>query len=222
MNRQELISLLFSNLEAITLVQAVVNLLIALVCAVIVYTVYYLTSKDVKPTAAFAKTILIVTLSVALMVMLIGSNLALSLGMVGALSIIRFRAAVKDSRDAAFIFFAIAVGMTSAVGIYLFAILGSLFIGAAILLFSFIKIGAYTYLITVKSEKPTSQVVNNLKESVGRHYRIMSSSIMKKDDCMIAETVYEVGIKGDVDSLCQSISKINEVISVTAVKREEI
>lgn len=223
MNREELISLLFSNLETITLMQAAVNLLTALVCAIIVYIVYFFTSKDTKPTAAFAKTVLIVTLSVTLVVMLIGSNLALSLGMVGALSVIRFRAAVKDSRDAAFIFFAIAVGMAAALGVYMFALLGSLFIGATVIIFSFFEIGSRTYLFTVRTNAVNPQIADEFQKAVGNHYSIMAVSSKRDGEKGIAviETVYEAGLKNGADTLCERLTEMDGVVSVAAVLRED-
>ena len=223
MNRSELVSLLFHNLENITVLQAALNLLVAFLCAVIVYTIYFFTSKDTKPTAAFAKTILIVTLSVTLVVMLIGSNFALSLGMVGALSIIRFRAAVKDSRDAAFIFFAIAAGMASALGVYLFAFVGTLFIGATVIVFSFMNIGSRTYLITVRAAKPVPAIEEEIIKLAGKRYSIMAvaSKFDKEKNTGSVEMVYEVGMKKGADTLCGRLLEKDGVESVTAVLRED-
>ena len=223
MNRNELIALLLHNLDNITVLQAAFNLLVSLACAVIVYAIYFFTSKDVKPAAAFAKTILIVTLSVTLLVMLIGSNLALSLGMVGALSIIRFRAAVKDSRDAAFIFYAIAVGMASAMGVYIFALVGALFIGSATIVFSLLNVGSRTYLITIRTRNPSQLFDDDIMNIAGKRYSILAvaSKYDSEKKTGITETVYEIGLKRGVDSLCDSLTKKDGVESVTAVLRED-
>lgn len=223
MSRNELVALLFSNMETITLMQATTNLLVALICAVIVYAVYYYTSKDAAPTSDFAKTVLIVTLSVSLIVMLIGSNLALSLGMVGALSIIRFRAAVKDSRDAAFIFYAIAVAMASALGVYQFALLGAAFIGAAIIIFSFFKVGSRTYLITVRTNAINPSVAKTFEKTLGRRYSVVTLSLKRgSSDDMAVETVYEAGLARGADALCEKLSQLDGVISVSAVLKEAV
>ena len=223
MNRNELAALLFRNLEGITVLQAVYNLLAAFICAIIVYAIYFFTSKDTKPTAAFAKTILIITLSVTLLVMLIGSNLALSLGMVGALSIIRFRAAVKDSRDAAFIFYAIAVGMATALGVYIFALVGTMFIGATVIIFSFFDIGSRTYLITIRTNAENSSIEEEIKKTVGRRYTLvaMTSKHDREKDISITETIYEIGLKKGAETLCGCLMEKDGVESVAAVLREE-
>jgi len=223
MNRHEIIALLFQNMETITVMQATVNLLVAFLCAVIIYTVYYFTSKDVKPTASFAKTILLVSLSTCLVLMLIGSNLALSLGMVGALSVIRFRAAVKDSRDAAFVFYAIAVGMTSALGVYSLAFIGTIFIGAAVIIFSFLNIGSRTYLLTVISDKYDPHIEEEIRKAAGNRYAAIavSSKFNHETNVNIIETVYEIGLKKGTVELCRCLSAIEGVRSVNTVLRED-
>jgi len=223
MNRQEIIALLFHNMETVTIMQATVNLLVAFLCAVIIYAVYYFTTKDVKPTASFAKTILLVTLSTCLVLMLIGSNLALSLGMVGALSVIRFRAAVKDSRDAAFVFFAIAVGMTSALGVYSLAFLGTVFIGCAVIIFSFLNIGSRTYLLTVISDTHDPQIEEEIKKATGNRYLAITTSVKNDHETNIKtiEMIYELGLKKGTGELCQSLSVIESVRAVNAVLRED-
>jgi hypothetical protein len=223
MNRQEIAALLFQNMETVTITQATINLLVSFICAVIIYTVYFFTSKDVKPTASFAKTILLVTLSTCLVLMLIGSNLALSLGMVGALSVIRFRAAVKDSRDAAFVFYAIAVGMTSALGVYTLAFIGTVFIGSTVILFSFLNIGTRTYLLTVISDTYDSRIEEEIKKSAGKRYAAIASSLKHNHDTSSTsiETVYELGLKKGTGELCQCLSLIEGVRSVNAVLRED-
>ena len=225
MGRRGLVELLLQNMDSLTVLQAVYNLLAAFLCTVIIYVVYFFTSKDVKPTAAFAKTILIVTLSTCLVLMLVGSNLALSLGMVGALSVIRFRAAVKDSRDAAFIFYAIAAGMTSALGVYALAFVGTVFIGAAVVVFSLINVGSRSYLLTLKISEKTARegVEEEIRKTAGRRYSVIavSSKNNKENNGRVVETVYEIGIKKDAESLCERLLEKDGVVSVNAVLRED-
>ena len=223
MNNRELTELLYRNMEHLTVLQAVYNLLIALLCTIIIYLVYFFTSKESKPTAVFAKTIFIVSLVTSLLIMLIGSNLALSLGMVGALSIIRFRAAVKDSRDAAFIFYAIAAGMISALGVYAIALIGTLFIGSVVVIFSFINIESRTYVLTVRSCSSGSQIEDEIKRVIGKRYNMIaiSSKYNPDSNSSATETVYEIGLKFGVDELCERISKIEGVVSVNALLRED-
>ena len=225
MGRSNLIALLFQNMDNLSVLHAVSNLLIAFLCVIIIYAVYFFTSKDVKPTAAFAKTLLIVNLSTCLVIMLVGSNLSLSLGMVGALSVIRFRAAVKDSRDAAFVFYAIAAGMTAALGVYALSFIGTLFIGAAVIIFSLVRIGSRTYIFTLKtSEKAVrGEVEEEIRKTTGKRYSIIaiSSKHNKENTGSLIETVYEIGLRTGAESLCERLLEKEGVESVNALLRED-
>ena len=252
MNRQELIALLFDNMNSVTVLQGTYNLLAAFFCAVIVYTVYHITSKEVRPTASFAVTILIVTLSTCLILMLIGSNLALSLGMVGALSIIRFRSAVKDTRDASFIFYTIAAGMTSALGIYALAFVGTLLIGVVIVLFSFLNIGSQTFILTIRSSSFNPLVEEELIKITRNRYTMLAVSLksVARENILLQETtsheahqatnqgttaqgttsqeptlieiVYEISLKKGTALLYERLLQEDGVVSVNAVLREDV
>ena len=87
----------------------------------------------------FQFTLIFITMVTAFIILPITSNLTLSLGMVGALSIVRFRTAVKEPIDIAYLFWAIAVGITTGAGFYSLSILGSLFISAVVVAFSYIR-----------------------------------------------------------------------------------
>jgi uncharacterized membrane protein YhiD involved in acid resistance len=218
-----LIELLYINLTDVTVIDAALNLLVAFACTLVVMAVYFFTSKDVRPTMNFVKTLLITSLSTCLVIMLIGANLALSLGMVGALSVIRFRAAVKDSRDAAFIFYVIAVGMTCALGVYALAAVGTLFIGVAVLLFSFLNVGATTYVLTVVSAAYNTDAEGIIKKAAGRRYRAVALSLREDEGGSgSVEIVYELGLKRGAAELCAKLLQTDGVKSVNAVLREDI
>jgi hypothetical protein len=88
---------------------------VALFAGLILTCLYRITYKGAGYTAGFVGSIILLTLITALVIMVIGNNLARAFGLVGAMSIIRFRTAVKDVMDIVFIFFALAVGMASGV-----------------------------------------------------------------------------------------------------------
>lgn len=112
-----------------------IRMAVALLVAVFIYFIYKFTFNGVTFNRNFGGTIFITTLVTAVIMMIIGSNLALSLGMVGALSIIRFRNAVKDSRDITFVFWSVAAGLAAGTGLYPVALLGTLFIGICVVVF---------------------------------------------------------------------------------------
>jgi hypothetical protein len=124
------------------------SLLIALtlsffLCLVVAY-FYRETHRGLSYSTSFAHTTIIMGVTVALIMWVIGSNIARAFALVGALSIIRFRNAVKDSRDVAFIFMAMAIGMTTGTGFYLAATVFALFACGMVYFLHRFEIGAMT------------------------------------------------------------------------------
>ena len=112
------------------------NLLAALLCGFLITLVYRRVYSGPGYSAKFVQAMVILSMITALVIMVIGNNLARAFGLVGAMSIIRFRTAVKDTQDIIFIFFALAAGMASGVGLRFIAFSGTLFIGAVLILLS--------------------------------------------------------------------------------------
>lgn len=132
MNMTELINefLTPSNTyQSLTIDRVLLSLLVTFTVSLFIFLVYKKTFSGVVYTREFNVSIVLTGLVVTLVVLPISSNVALSLGMVGALSIIRFRTAIKDPKDIVFTFWAIAVGIISGAGLYMIAIVGSPVIG---------------------------------------------------------------------------------------------
>lgn len=108
---------------------------------IVITTVYRLTNRQQPVVTSFVLTLIILSMVVALIMMVIGNSIARAFSLVGALSIIRFRTAVKDNRDIAYVFFALASGMAAGIGNYPIAIYGVGFIGLLLLLLDFIQYG---------------------------------------------------------------------------------
>ena len=108
--------------SAMSLSEALFKLFISLVIGCVVYAAYYLTSPRVSYNGSFGISLVAMTIITTAIMAVISSNIALSLGMVGALSIIRFRTAIKDPRDAMFIFWSIMVGICCGVAQYIVAL----------------------------------------------------------------------------------------------------
>lgn len=103
------------------------NVAAAFLLGVLISLVYRYTHKGVSYSQSFVQTLVFLTFIISIVMMVIGSNIARAFSLVGALSIIRFRTVVKDTRDIAFVFFALAVGMAAGAGSYLVGIIGALF-----------------------------------------------------------------------------------------------
>jgi uncharacterized membrane protein YhiD involved in acid resistance len=108
--------------------QVVANLLIALLCGLIISVSYRSTSDMLNYSPTFVRANVVLAMITALVIMVIGNNLARAFGLVGAMSIIRFRTAVKDIQDIVYIFFALAAGMAAGVGLKGIALIGTLII----------------------------------------------------------------------------------------------
>ncbi len=120
--------------------------------------------------ASFGVTLIALCMITALLILAVTSNIVLSLGMVGALSIVRFRTAIKDPSDIAFLFWAIAAGIVLAAGFIPLAVIGSLFIGLILMIFSRYK----------GFEKPYILVVHCIDtETEGKAYAMIAAKVHK-------------------------------------------
>ena len=126
-----------------------INLLITLVIGIFIFYIYKKTFQGVLYTQAFNVSLVMVSLVTALIIMTISSNLILSLGMVGALSIVRFRTAVKDSMDIVYMFWAISVGIANGAGYFKISLIGSLFIAAVLIVLSRYRESSNPYLLII-------------------------------------------------------------------------
>ena len=97
----------------------------------------------------------------AFVITTISSNIVLSLGMVGALSIVRFRSSIKDPLDIGFLFWSIAAGITTGAGLYAFAIISTLMVAAVYMLFCVLSTGSRTYLLVIKYFDAADESVRN-------------------------------------------------------------
>jgi uncharacterized membrane protein YhiD involved in acid resistance len=115
----------------LTMQEAIANLLIALMCGLLIAVLYKVTYRGLSYSANFFNSIILLTMITALVIMVIGNNIARAFGLVGAMSIIRFRTAVKDPQDIMFIFFALGIGLASGAGMYAITLTGTILIGLA-------------------------------------------------------------------------------------------
>lgn len=132
---QELIFQLTEQSPDLTLENIITNFIAATILAIGIYISYWFTHVGTAYSRKFNVSLITLTILTATVMTVIGNNIALSLGMVGALSIVRFRTAIKDSRDTTYIFWAIVVGIGCGAGDYLVATVGSIIIFIVLLIF---------------------------------------------------------------------------------------
>ena len=124
------------NVSAISILDMGLALLLAFGLGLFIFFVYKKTYAGVMYSSSFGVTLVALTMITTLVILAVTSNVVLSLGMVGALSIVRFRTAIKEPLDIAFLFWAIAAGIVLAAGMIPLAVFGSFFIGIIILIFA--------------------------------------------------------------------------------------
>ena len=129
-----------ASLFPVTGEQILLSIGVALLCGLGIAWLYRLTYKGPGYPAAFVNSLVLLTMITAVVILTIGSNLARAFGLVGAMSIIRFRTAVKDTQDIVYIFFALSIGLASGCGAFTVAVTGTLCVGAVI--FTFARMGA--------------------------------------------------------------------------------
>lgn len=163
------------------------SLIIAFICAIFITYIYKKTYTGVSYTKSFVLSIILLAMVTSLVIRTINSNLALSLGMVGALSIVRFRTAVKDPVDTIFMFWAIAVGIMSGAGLYLITIIACALLGLFYLI-SYFKVfkPIEKYLLVVNTNKKDSLEVAKI---FANKNCILKTESIKKDK---VELTYEV------------------------------
>ncbi len=122
--------------------QILINLGLSIILGLIVATVYQQTHKGLSYSQSFTLTIVFVTVIVAMVMMVIGNSLSRAFALVGALSIIRFRTVVKDTKDIAYVFLGLAVGMAAGTGNYILALVGTLVICSLAVMLNRINFGA--------------------------------------------------------------------------------
>lgn len=162
----------------LTTLQMGVTILISFILGLFIFQVYKKTYQSVVYTKSFSVSLIMMTMITSLVIMAVTSNIILSLGMVGALSIVRFRAAIKDPMDIVYMFWAIAVGIVTGAGYYLLALIGSAAIGVILYVFSLNTASDAPYLLIVSFREDTVEqdIINHIKHHV-KHYLIRNKTV---------------------------------------------
>lgn len=186
------------NLFPVSIFDIIINVVVALSGGLFIAYIYKKSYKGAGYSAAFSNSMIILTMITSIVIMVIGNNLARAFGLVGAMSIIRFRTAVKDTQDIVFIFFGLAIGMASGVGYHKMAIFGSLFIGLMILLLTksnFTSTKPNDYLLQF-AYKPNGEVSPPYTEVINKYckrHNIINAKTIEDQD--IIELAYYVKFK---------------------------
>jgi len=200
------------HLESLTGTQVLLNLTVAFICGAVIFLVYRYFNKSVVYSVRFNMLIVMVCVITSLIIITIGSNLVLTLGMVGALSIVRFRAAVKDPLDVGFLFWGVAAGLTAGAQLYTVALLGTAFIAVIYMLLTIIRIEKRTYLLIVRYNHDAEESVNTALKPLKA--KIKNKTLLKD----YSEVTAEVCIRRNDTSFIEPLRQTSGVDAVTLVE----
>lgn len=189
--KEQLINYLVSTTGALTIEDIILNFLVAAVIAGVIFLSYRLSHSNAVYSVRFNISLVMLTLVTTLVMCVIGNNVALSLGMVGALSIIRFRTPIKDSRDTTYIFWCVAVGICCGVSEYLIAAVGTGVIFLVLLLFGFVK-NNDRYLIIIRG---SGEDIKNTDKAVTELFKKNAKLRVRNTTQTYEEYIYEVSEK---------------------------
>ena len=182
------------NVASVSILDMAIALTLAFGIGVFIFFIYKKTFQGVMYSPSFGVTLIALTMISTLVILAVTSNVVLSLGMVGALSIVRFRTAIKDPLDIAFLFWSIAVGIVLAAGMIPLAVFGSLIIGLILVLFvnrkTYVK--PYIIVVSLNDESAEKEVMDFIKENTDR--LVLKSKTSRKGNI---ELTYEVRLNSE-------------------------
>ena len=185
---------------------------IALLCGLVIYAVYRIFYRGSCYSENFNLLLLMTTLITTFIIMTISANIVLSLGMVGSLSIIRFRSAVKDPLDVGFLFWSVAIGITCGAGLYQIALLCTVFIAIIYILSVLLRLGAKRFLLVVKYDASAKEAVAQALAGV-RH--TLKNSISSQSG---NELTVQIHAKKKSTALTEQLTAIQGVTSAMLIE----
>lgn len=210
----------FQNIELfpVNVFDVFTNLMVALVCGVIIAMVYRYIYKGPSYSVTYVNSLVLLTLVVSVVMLVIGNNLARAFGLVGAMSIIRFRTAVRDVQDIVFIFFALSVGMASGVGLHVIALSGTVIISLIAIILVTFNFGVpqkqeYLLQLTYKADDSTENQIRGILKRYCRKYKMVN---MKSVGEFQMEAFYQVIYrrKFKSTSIIRELKDMENVVSV--------
>ena len=220
--KEELLNLI-NGQQNLTWQAIVMNIVFSAILGAVIYFSYYLTHRGTIYSKKFNASLVVLTVLTGTVMTVIGNNVALSLGMVGALSIVRFRTAIKDVRDTVYIFWAIIVGICCGVSDFLVSSVGSIITFLVLLIFSQIKNDKRMLLIIRAKREQTSTIQATVFTLFDRKAVMRVQNTTKDTVEMIYEISSEVLNKAELGkhSICDQIYQIGDIEYVNLVTQND-
>ena len=202
------------SVESFTVTDLLIGMLFAVIISLFIFWVYKKTFTGIMYSPGFSLTLIGLCLVTTLVIMAVTSNVVLSLGMVGALSIVRFRAAIKDPMEIVFLFWSLAVGIVIGAGMIPLALTGSVIIGVILMIFANRRQTGMPYILVMNCDGEESE-----KAAVEAARSSVSKFITKAKTVNASgiELTAQVRLKDDKTSFLNEISAMNGVTNATLV-----
>lgn len=202
------------NVTSVSVLDMVLALVLAFCIGLFIFLIYKKTYTGVMYSSSFGVTLVALTMITALVILAVTSNVVLSLGMVGALSIVRFRTAIKEPLDIAFLFWSIAAGIVLAAGMIPLAVIGSVAIGVMLLVFVNQKSHCDPYIVVLQCDGHESETqAKTYLETQARRCVVKSKTAQKGG----VELNLEIRLKDDNTDFINTLAEMPGVHSAVLV-----
>lgn len=202
------------NITGVSILDMAIALVLAFALGLFIFLIYKKTYNGVMYSSSFGVTLIALTMITTVVILAVTSNVVLSLGMVGALSIVRFRTAIKEPLDIAFLFWSIGAGIVLAAGMIPLAVIGSVIIGVVLLVFVNKKSHTNPYIVVIRCVDHEAEVkaTDFLKANAERCV-VKSKSAQKGE----IELNMEIRLKSDNTDFINTLADISGVQSAVLV-----
>lgn len=202
------------TMTSVSILDMAVALVLAFALGLFIFLVYKKTFQGVMYSSSFGVTLIALTMITTIVILAVTSNVVLSLGMVGALSIVRFRTAIKEPLDIAFLFWSIGAGIVLAAGMIPLAVIGSVIIGVILLVFVNRKSHVNPYIVVIRCENNESEMLaKQFLTSKTEHCVVKSKSAQRGE----IELNIEIRLKDNNTDFVNTLADINGVQSAVLV-----
>ena len=202
-----------NSVAELSVTDIVLAMVFAILIGAFIYFIYRRTFQGVMYSSGFGITLVGLTMVTTLVILAVTSNVVLSLGMVGALSIVRFRAAIKEPFEIVFLFWSLASGIVIGAGMWLLALCGSVIIGLVLVVFAKRKIGSHPFILVLNcSAEAEGAAIDLVKKAVAR-YEIKAKTVSAAG----LEITAEVTLKGDSTEFVTGVCALPGVTNASLV-----
>lgn len=202
------------NVTSVNILDIAIALVLAFGIGIFIFLVYKKTYQGVMYSSSFGTTLIALTMITTIVILAVTSNVVLSLGMVGALSIVRFRTAIKEPLDIAFLFWSIAVGIVLAAGMIPLAVIGSIIVGVILIVFVNKKTHCNPYIVVIScTDSATEKAAKAFLDEQVQRCVVKSKTVQKG----MIELNLEIRMKDDNTDFINALSDMNGVNSAVLV-----